>query len=774
MDLSLILNRLSVLESRVAALENPEPQRDGDQESTPSADATKPKAVAEAVNPFLQRHPRATQKQPDPLELKPKPPPVAPQTPQQPALAIQPAPPLIVSSMPSAISPVTEAVQREIQHWSVDVSPVAGSQPPLDQAIAPSGSSPSLPAAKPLATTKSQSAAPSPQPVVRQEGFASEPITAPLPPDDWTPPSPDDQWEGSASKGPVLIDARKAMSARIQTPLEPVGFSADGTSQPPSMPSPQPARPATRSIAMPDVRQQPAPAMQPEPLQIVNQTPLSEWPDLQSDQPLRREDVELGPARIPNQRQPLQTEPPRIVNQTSLGEHVQPQVAAGRAAEVNEQIQRLRENLNKNPDPVQSEPSQRAGTRTKRPEAGTEQEVGGFDFAVEKAIQRERERNPELKGDWLGNVTKELSREIEATGQSGLAPRDMRFPRKRKEAQQRQKQIASAQDSAQQLLEQPTAAADPPLIVNPAPTNQEPLSVSEQIQRLRENLNSGPDPAQVGIEQAPRQINEANQPWPPKPVQRQDASGMRPVPTHGPAGQKPAGKVERDAPAATSPPSVQEQIQRMRDGLNDRPDPAAQPDRDPHLVDVPGQDAPQYVFDDDTPDRDLGVAQQAVNREARDATMAERQRRVQENAVERQIERQNRIQQGRDGLSADERTPEEKFNEALEIARRRSSLQGEARQRFDRQQQRQQQASGFDPWQAFEGTNQFVQPRAHEAIQTRPGRETDGLPHETFGKTVVDATKASTRAMERLSGELGEALARIEQIERDIEMRGHA
>lgn len=294
--------------------------------------------------------------------------------------------------------------------------------------------------------------------------------------------------------------------------------------------------------------------------------------------------------------------------------------------------------------------------------------------------------------------------------------------------------------------------------------------------------------------------------------------------------------------------------------------------------------------------------------------MAERQRRVQENAVERQTRRRNRIQQGRDGLSADERTPEEKFKEAQEIAKsrrrvlglennrreqdevfggtawdiaqaaaghemdedkkqlqvviakeqpeddltpggepdiprqvqrqgerqrmppepdaakRKQNVQQNARQREDErrkrlgkepredepevdvpfedkledrrdrvqdraiernqerkdrlQQRRGHMAIGAARTQdglanmamneALEGPNEFVAPRAHEAVQTRPGRETDGLPHETFGKAVVDATKASTRAMERLSGELGEALARIEQIERDIEMRGHA
>lgn len=268
---------------------------------------------------------------------------------------------------------------------------------------------------------------------------------------------------------------------------------------------------------------------------------------------------------------------------------------------------------------------------------------------------------------------------------------------------------------------------DQPQIVNPTPlgASGRAAEVNEQIQRLRQNLNSRPDPTQ-------------------------------------------AGEIERGATV----PSVQEQIQQMRDNLNDRPDPAAQPERDPHLVDVPGQDAPQY--ETDVPDRDLEAAKQSVNRQVRDAMMNERQRRVQENAVERQIGRREKIQQGRDGLSDDERTPEEKFNEALEVARQRSPLSGEARQRFDRQQQRQQQASEFDSGRAFEGVNQFVQPRAHEAIPTRPGRETDGLPHETFGKVVVDATKASTRAMEGLSSEIGEALARIEQIERDIEMRSHS
>jgi hypothetical protein len=139
---------------------------------------------------------------------------------------------------------------------------------------------------------------------------------------------------------------------------------------------------------------------------------------------------------------------------------------------------------------------------------------------------------------------------------------------------------------------------------------------------------------------------------------------------------------------------------------------------------------------------------------------ADRQRAVQDRATAKAVTRKQRIATARGEVEPDERTPEEKFNEALEWAKQR------------RPQQRQSRGGEGGISQALEGPNEFAPPRAHEAVPTRPGRETDGLPHETFGQAIVDVTKASTRAMEQLSGELGEALARIETIERDIEMRG--
>jgi len=406
-----------------------------------------------------------------------------------------------------------------------------------------------------------------------------------------------------------------------------------------------------------------------------------------------------------------------------------------------------------------SHPKQAAATGVAQPQ----KQVSGFDEIVRQAVQREVERNPSLRGDWVGNVTKEVDAAVTESWQANRTPQDMQFPQQPTATQsgvQRSPVPAAAQPvpAAAPRQKQPATfmQSDTPLIVNPTPLAQSMPKATAPRQEIEQGTAVDVSWLKDGDkEPQPKSVSQAESPS--VPPDHQPRSQSR--------GNDPTEQI-RQWREDMAPVEAAKQAWRPATELQE-----VEP-RDPHLRDVPGQDFPQY--ETDVPDLDLAAAKRAVNRQARAATVAERQRRVQENAVERQTERRNRIQQGRNGLPADERTPEEKFNEALEVARQRSSLHGEARQRFDRQHQRQQQASEFDSGKVFEGSNQFVPPRAHEAIPTRPGRETDGLPHETFGKSVVDATKASTRAMERLSGELGEALARIEKIERDIEMRGHA
>jgi hypothetical protein len=118
--------------------------------------------------------------------------------------------------------------------------------------------------------------------------------------------------------------------------------------------------------------------------------------------------------------------------------------------------------------------------------------------------------------------------------------------------------------------------------------------------------------------------------------------------------------------------------------------------------------------------------------------------------------RKSRIATSKGQAEMDERTPEEKFQEALEWAKQRrpQPVSGDAEAR-----------------QTLADPSQFSPPGVRQMTQTPPGPASDEL--ETFGKAVVNATSVTSRTLARLSAELGEAVQRVESIERDIEMRTH-
>lgn len=160
---------------------------------------------------------------------------------------------------------------------------------------------------------------------------------------------------------------------------------------------------------------------------------------------------------------------------------------------------------------------------------------------------------------------------------------------------------------------------------------------------------------------------------------------------------------------------------------------------------------PEDIQDAPEPVRDIRETYREAQQAKRQATVDERQAAVTERARQRATERKIRMEQD----------PQEKYRMAVEEWQRRQSQEGAA------------SGPNMAHMPVVDASPMSGPRRAHEGVPTRPGRDQDGMPHQTLGDAMVGYAGQVARTLQSQAEELTRLRRRLEQLEASAELGKH-